>query len=62
MNEKFSLAEAAAELKISTRALRDLCRAGRITFSRVHKRSWIFTRADIDAFLERNRFQARTLR
>jgi excisionase family DNA binding protein len=59
--ENLNLAEAAAELNISVRALRDLVKQGRISCSRVHRRAWVFTRADIDAFLQRNRYESRNV-
>jgi len=43
-----TLPEAAKELRMSPRALRDLCKAGRIGFVRAGHRNWLFTRA-VDA-------------
>jgi excisionase family DNA binding protein len=59
--EKLTLAEAAAELRMSPRALRDLCKAGRIGHVRAGHRYWLFTRRDINGFLERNTFKAKTV-
>jgi excisionase family DNA binding protein len=59
--EKLTLAEAARELRMTTRALREACTAGRIGFVRVGHRHWLFTRRDIEEFLERNRFQPKTV-
>ena len=59
--EKLTLAEAAKELRLSTRVLREMCAAGRIGFVRLGKRHWLFTRRNIAEFLERNSFQAKTV-
>jgi excisionase family DNA binding protein len=59
--EKLTLKEAAAELRMTTRALRDLCKAGRIGFVRAGRRHWLFTRKDIDEFLERNTYRPKTV-
>ena len=55
--EKLTLIEAAKELRIRPRALRDMCKAGRIGFVRAGHRHWLFTRSDINSFLERNTFR-----
>jgi len=59
--EKLTLKEAAAELRMSPRLLRDMCTAGRIGFIRVGRRHWLFTRANIDEFIQRNSFRAKTV-
>jgi excisionase family DNA binding protein len=59
--EKLTLAEAAKELRMSPRALRDLCKAGRIGHVRAGHRYWLFTRRDINSFLERNAHKPRTV-
>jgi excisionase family DNA binding protein len=62
MNEqKLTLAEAAQELRMSPRALRDLCKSGRIGFVRAGHRRWLFTRSDINSFVERNTFRPKTV-
>ena len=59
--EKLTLKEAANELRMTTRALRDLCKAGRIGFTRVARRHWLFTRKEIEEFLERNTYRPKTV-
>ena len=59
--EKLTLAEAAKELRMSTRALREAANDGRIGHVRLGKRHWLFTRRDLNEFLERNRFAAKTV-
>ena len=56
----YTLLEAAELLRMRPRALRDACRAGRITFAKLDRRTWAFTQADLNAFVERHTFQART--
>jgi excisionase family DNA binding protein len=57
---RLNLKAAAAKLGISTRSLREMCKAGRITYTRVDRLHWLFRLSDIEAFLERNTFRART--
>jgi len=59
--QKLTLPEAAHELRVSRRALREMCAAGRIGFIRTARRHWLFTRKDIDEFLERNRLKAKSV-
>jgi excisionase family DNA binding protein len=59
--EKLTLAEAAEELRMSPRLLREACAAGRIGHVRAGHRHWLFTRRNIEEFLERNSFQAKTV-
>jgi excisionase family DNA binding protein len=59
--EKLTLKEAASELRMSPRALRDICKAGRIGYVRAGHRHWLFTRSDINSFLERNTFRPKTV-
>jgi excisionase family DNA binding protein len=58
---RLTIKEAASELRITTRALREMCAAGRIGFTRIGKRHWLFSRKDINEFLERNRFAPKTV-
>jgi excisionase family DNA binding protein len=55
--EKLTLKEAAAELRVTPRTLREMCAAGRIGFTRLGRRHWLFTQADIDAFIQRNSYR-----
>ena len=50
---------AADYLKISKRALRDFCRAERITHIRVDYRNYRFRISDLDAFLESRTYRAK---
>jgi hypothetical protein len=63
MNRKFNLAEAAKYISgdsspIPVRRMRELAR--QITHVRVSKREWLFLQSDLDAFLARHRFVAKT--
>lgn len=63
MQRKFNLAEAAKYLagdssQIPARRMRELARL--ITHVRISKREWLFMQSDLDAFLARHRFEART--
>ena len=61
MEDKLTLREVAAELRITPRGLREMCNRGRIGFVRAGHRTWLFTRKDIDDFLARNRYQPKTV-
>jgi excisionase family DNA binding protein len=50
-----NLREAAEYLGITTRRLKDLCRERRITHSRPDYRTYRFTRAELDAWLDQYR-------
>jgi excisionase family DNA binding protein len=53
------LKQAADELGVSPRQLREMCAAGKIGHVRVGRRTWLFTRGDIEDFLQRHRFNPR---
>jgi excisionase family DNA binding protein len=55
------LKEAAAYLRLSVRALRDACNAGRITHTRLDRLNWRFRKADLDDFVARRTVRARTV-
>lgn len=54
MNEVFTVAEAAAMLKVDPSTLRQRLRAGTLGGFRVGT-DWRLTKEDLDAFIERNR-------
>jgi excisionase family DNA binding protein len=60
MNDKLTLEQAAQELRVSPRQLREMCHAGKIGHVRVARRTWLFSRSDIDRFLQSHRFEPRT--
>jgi excisionase family DNA binding protein len=47
------LIEAAKYLKISNRALRDLCKRRAVTYVRLDRLNWRFRRSALDAYLDR---------
>ena len=50
--------DAAELLHISLKSLKRLCREQRITFIRIDRTHWLFEKADLLAFLERQRIEA----
>ncbi len=50
--------EAAEFLHISLRALQRLCREQRLAYIRIDRNHWLFEKADLLAFLERQRIEA----
>jgi excisionase family DNA binding protein len=63
MNNKevFDLKEAAAYLGVPPLQMRTLATSGRVTYARIDRLHWRFTRRDLDAYIARNTFQARTV-
>jgi excisionase family DNA binding protein len=59
--EIFNLPEEAAYLGIPTLQLKTLAKAGRITYARIDRLHWRFTRRDLDAYIARNTYQATTV-
>jgi excisionase family DNA binding protein len=59
--EVFDLKGAAAYLGIRPVQLRTMAKAGRISYARVTRLHWRFTRRDLDAFVQRNTYQAKTV-
>jgi excisionase family DNA binding protein len=53
------LTEAANYLKISNRALRDLCRRRLVSYAKINYRNWRFRKGDLDAYLAKRRVVAR---
>lgn len=60
MNEVFTVPEAAALLKADPSTLRKMLRQGRLGGFRIGT-DWRIPRADLDAFIERNRNSARPI-
>jgi excisionase family DNA binding protein len=50
----YTLEEAAKYLGMRERALRDACLARRITYSKLDRRTWRFTKTALEDFIERN--------
>jgi excisionase family DNA binding protein len=59
--EVFDLRGAATYLGIRPVQLRTMAKAGRVTYARIDRLHWRFTRRDLDAYVERNTFQAKTI-
>jgi excisionase family DNA binding protein len=59
--EVFNLLGAAQYLDVPTLELKTLCKAGRITYARINRTTWRFTRRDLDSYIARNTFRARTV-
>ena len=60
-NEVFNLKQAAAYLDIRPLQLRALAKAGRITYARIDRLHWRFTKRDLDAYIARRTYQATTV-
>ena len=41
--------------------MRTLARAGRVTYSRIDRLHWRFAKRDLDAYIARNTFKARSV-
>jgi excisionase family DNA binding protein len=54
-----NLVEASEYTGLTTRRLKDLCRERRITHSRPDYRTYVFKRADLDAWLDQYQIHAR---
>jgi hypothetical protein len=59
--EIFDLKGAAAYLGIRPVQLRTLAKARRVTYSRIDRLHWRFAKRDLDAYIARNTFQAKTV-
>jgi excisionase family DNA binding protein len=59
--EIFDLKGAAAYLGVPPLQMRTLATTGRVTYCRVDRLHWRFTKRDLDAYIARNTFQARTV-
>jgi excisionase family DNA binding protein len=58
--EFFDLKDAAEYLGLSTVQLRKAARKGRVTYSRLDRTHWRFLKRDLDSYIERNTFRAKT--
>jgi len=61
LNGLFDLTEAAEYLKISNRALRDLCKRKAITYIRLDRYNWRFRISDLETYLVRRTVQAKAV-
>jgi excisionase family DNA binding protein len=61
LNGLFDLTEAAEYLKISNRALRDLCKRKAITYIRLDRYNWRFRILDLETYLVRRTVQAKAV-
>jgi excisionase family DNA binding protein len=52
---------AARDLGLSNLQTRTLAKQGRITYSRIDRLHWRFAKRDLDSFIGRNTFRAKTL-
>jgi excisionase family DNA binding protein len=60
-SEIFDLKGAAKYLGVPTLQLKTLAKAGRITYSRIDRLHWRFVKRDLDAYIARNTFRAKTI-
>jgi excisionase family DNA binding protein len=61
MNEQAFDADGAAKyLGIPTLQLKSLAKRGRITYTRIDRLHWRFLKRDLDSYIERNTFKAKT--
>jgi excisionase family DNA binding protein len=61
LNGLFDLTEAAEYLKISNRALRDLCKRKAITYIRLDRYNWRFRISDLETYLVRGTVRAKAV-
>ena len=59
--EVFDLSGAAKYLGVSNVQMRTLATTGRVTYARIDRLHWRFTKRDLDAYIARNTFQAKTV-
>jgi excisionase family DNA binding protein len=59
--EVFDLPGAAAYLGIPTLQLKTLAKSGRITYSRIDRLRWRFTKRHLDSYIERTTHRAKNL-
>ena len=59
--EVFDLKEAAQYLGVPVLQMRTLAKQNRVTYCRVDRTHWRFARRDLDAYIARNTFRAKTL-
>jgi excisionase family DNA binding protein len=56
--EIFNLKEAAAYIGVPPLQMRTLAKTGRVTYARIDRIHWRFTKRDLDSYIARNTFQA----
>jgi excisionase family DNA binding protein len=59
--EIFDLKGAATYLGIRPVQMRTLAKQGHVTYCRIDRLHWRFARRDLDAYIARNTFQAKTV-
>jgi excisionase family DNA binding protein len=59
--EVFDLKGAAKYLGVPTLQLKTLAKRGRITYCRIDRLHWRFTKRDLDSYIERHTFRAKTV-
>jgi excisionase family DNA binding protein len=59
--EVFDLQGAAQYLGVPPLQMRTLAKQGRITYSRIDRLHWRFTKRDLDSYIERTTHRAKTL-
>jgi len=59
--EIFDLKGGASYLGIRPVQLRTLAKQGRITYARIDRLHWRFAKRDLDAYIARNTFRAKTV-
>jgi hypothetical protein len=59
--EVFNLHGAAAYLDIPPLQMRTLAKQGRVSYARIDRLHWRFTKRDLDSYIERNTFRAKTV-
>jgi excisionase family DNA binding protein len=59
--EVFNLTEAAAYLGVPPLQMRTLAKTGRVTYARIDRLHWRFAKRDLDAYIARNTYRAKTV-
>jgi excisionase family DNA binding protein len=59
--EVFNLKQAAEYLGVRPVQLRTMAKAGRVTYSRIDRLHWRFTKHDLDAYIARHTYRATTV-
>jgi excisionase family DNA binding protein len=60
-DEVLDLAGAARYLGVSNLQMRTLAKSGRVTYCRIDRLHWRFLKRDLDAYIARNTFRAKTV-
>jgi excisionase family DNA binding protein len=59
--EVFDLPGAAHYLGVSNLQMRTLAKSGRVTYARIDRLHWRFLKRDLDSYIARNTFRAKTV-